>query len=371
VFQDFYTRQFLSNETPSTISWIGSVQLALQYIIGVISGKLFDNGHFHTVMLPGTVLFLLSSFMLSLAKPHHFYQVLLSQGFGMGIGSGLVFLPSLGIASHYFRQRRAVAMGIMISMIFSILLNKMIAREDLGFPWAMRFVAFINVFLLAVANLTMKPRPPTIKPEAVDMRQIYQDGPYWVTIFGLFLGFWGIFVPYFYLQLFSFKQGVDVGGAFLADRYGPLNGATVLPLPLDLTFPVIIPCGVISGTIMWALLGVHSIAGVTVFALLYGFVLGAFLSLSSPSIAAFSTSPTLNDIGLRIGISCLAVGLALLSGNPIAGALLSPPQYLWWRPLTFGCVRVFCFHSVRQVTVVTGYACIWLHIYSVCTPGVG
>lgn len=53
--------------------------------------------------------------MLSLVQAHHFYQALLSQGFGMGIASGMLFLPSLGLASHYFRRRRAVAIGIMVS----------------------------------------------------------------------------------------------------------------------------------------------------------------------------------------------------------------------------------------------------------------
>jgi MFS family permease len=102
--------------------------------------------------------------MLSLVKPHHYYQALLSQGFGVGIGSGLVFLPALALPSHYFRKRRGVAMGVMIScksssrmkrsvvlidffqggsfggVIYSILLNKILPREDWGFPWAVRCV---------------------------------------------------------------------------------------------------------------------------------------------------------------------------------------------------------------------------------------
>jgi MFS family permease len=56
--------------------------------------------------------------MLSLAKPDHFYQALLAQGFGMGIGSGMVFLPSISVLSHYFRRRRAVVMGIVLSSMF-------------------------------------------------------------------------------------------------------------------------------------------------------------------------------------------------------------------------------------------------------------
>ncbi|KAJ7861364.1 MFS general substrate transporter [Mycena olivaceomarginata] len=337
VFQDFYTRTYFPREAPSTISWIGSLQLALQFLVGVVSGKLFDMGYFHFLMISGSLLYTFSAFMLSLVQAHHFYQALLSQGFGMGIASGMLFLPSLGLASHYFRRRRAVAIGIMVSsgalggIIYSVLLNNILPREGWGFPWAVRFVAFINLFYLERSS------------NPVDMKQIRTDGAYWIAVAGLCLGNLGLFIPYFYLQLFSFIRGVDekflvwvipilnagaVAGrlmpSFLADRYGPAN--------------IIIPCGLLSGTIMWALLGVRSIASVTIFALVYGFTSGAYISLSTPTIAAFSSSP--NEFGLRIGILCFFLGLALLGGNPMAGALLSAPEYVWWRPLTLGSVSL-------------------------------
>jgi len=53
--------------------------------------------------------------MLSLAQPHHYYQNLISQGVGMGIGMGIMFIPALTITSHYFREKRSMAMGIVIS----------------------------------------------------------------------------------------------------------------------------------------------------------------------------------------------------------------------------------------------------------------
>ncbi|KAG6876202.1 hypothetical protein C0992_000496 [Termitomyces sp. T32_za158] len=54
-------------------------------------------------------------FMLSIVQPHRFYQNFLAQGVGMGIGMGLMFIPSLQVISHYFRKRRSVAMGIVIT----------------------------------------------------------------------------------------------------------------------------------------------------------------------------------------------------------------------------------------------------------------
>jgi hypothetical protein len=53
--------------------------------------------------------------MLSLAKPHQYYQIFLAQGIGMGIGMGLLFLPAISVTSHYFRKRRAAAMGVVLS----------------------------------------------------------------------------------------------------------------------------------------------------------------------------------------------------------------------------------------------------------------
>jgi hypothetical protein len=44
--------------------------------------------------------------MLSLADINHYYQLILSQGFGMGIGSGMLFMPALAIQAHHWRKNR-------------------------------------------------------------------------------------------------------------------------------------------------------------------------------------------------------------------------------------------------------------------------
>lgn len=51
-------------------------------------------------------------FMLSLADPEKYYQLLLSQGFGMGIGGGLILVPAISVQAHHWQKRRALAMGI-------------------------------------------------------------------------------------------------------------------------------------------------------------------------------------------------------------------------------------------------------------------
>ena len=50
--------------------------------------------------------------MLSLADTSQYYQLLLSQGFGMGIGGGLILIPAISVQAHHWQKRRALAMGI-------------------------------------------------------------------------------------------------------------------------------------------------------------------------------------------------------------------------------------------------------------------
>jgi MFS family permease len=42
-------------------------------------------------------------------------QIFLSQGIGMGLGFGLVLVPSISVQARYYKKRRALATGIILS----------------------------------------------------------------------------------------------------------------------------------------------------------------------------------------------------------------------------------------------------------------
>ena len=72
--------------------------------------------------------------MISITTPEHYYQaciftcptstdltnipskLFLSQGLGIGLAVGITYIPALGIISHYFQRRRALALGIAASV---------------------------------------------------------------------------------------------------------------------------------------------------------------------------------------------------------------------------------------------------------------
>ena len=141
AFQTYYRTTLLPSSSPSAISWIGTVQAWLLIVIGVLSGPLFDLGYFRSMLLVGNVLVVLGIMMLSLSTKY--WQVFLSQGLCMGLGAGLLYIPSLAMVGVWFSKKRAVALGIVMSgiavgMYFSCLFRQsrpfLVRREKIGRP---------------------------------------------------------------------------------------------------------------------------------------------------------------------------------------------------------------------------------------------
>ena len=115
AFQSYYQHELLQNESASAISWIGTVQAWLLILIGVLSGPLFDLGYFRSMLYVGNFLVVLGIMMLSLCTKY--YQVFLAQGICMGLGAGLLYIPSLALVGIWFSRKRSLAMGIVTSGI--------------------------------------------------------------------------------------------------------------------------------------------------------------------------------------------------------------------------------------------------------------
>lgn len=206
VFQDYYSRFFLTNYTPSQIGWIGSVQLFLQFFLGIPAGLLFDEGYFYPMVVIASVLYnfsyvwttriiarhwpLARFYMLSLAKPQQLYQVFLAHGVGVGLALGFLFLPALALMAHHFQRRRTLAMGIVMSgssvggVVFPIMLKYVSFLSCIiwltyprcfsqlikshGFPYATRAAAYLctGMMILAISLMRTRLPPRSKRPDA-------------------------------------------------------------------------------------------------------------------------------------------------------------------------------------------------------------
>lgn len=337
VFQAYYETDLLREHTSSDISWIGSMQGALLFLVGVVAGPLYDAGYFRELLLAGLFLIVLGQFMTSLCIVY--WQVMLAQGVAMGIGMGLTFLPSAAILGQYFARHRALALGLcsvgspVAGVVFPIMFSRL--EPQVGFGWATRAIAFILLGMSVVPIVFMRTRvPPSGKKRAIIDRSALTDVPFIMFVAGGLFGFLTLYVTFFYIQLYAtshhaasesfapylvtlLNAGSILGRIIpnaLADRWGSLN--------------LLLVCTFASAVLVFGWLGIHDLGGSIVFVLLYGAFSGGVVSLT-PSVIV-GLAPDMSRVGARMGMSFLVFGIAILVGTPIAGAILGDQHNPEW-----------------------------------------
>ena len=346
VYQTYYESGKLFTTSSSNISWIGSVAAFMLLFVGVFAGPVFDRGHLRFLLVFGSFMVVFGHMMISIC--HEFWQVVLAQGFVVGIGTGCLFVPCVAIIPQYFSTKLGQALGIAVSgsalggVIYPIVLYRLI--EEIGFPWAVRVIGFIALGTLSVPIMSMKLRVKPPKVRAMVDWASFTDVPYIAFTFSALVSYMGLFVIIFYLSFFAAAQRItDMSLAFylvpifnaasvfgrlipnaLADKVGPMN--------------LLVPCTLISGILMLCMMTVDSKGAVIAMALLSGFFSGALIGL--PPICLAILTPDKSRIGTRIGMAYAIIAMGILAGGPGGGAILDNGDgSLHWKNLwTFGGV---------------------------------
>ncbi|KAG6825739.1 hypothetical protein H0H92_002611 [Tricholoma furcatifolium] len=302
----------------NSYGWIGSFEIALQFLLGIPVGIAFDAGYFHHLMIGGSLIYCFSLFMVSLAKPGQYYQspsplvwskhivqIFLAQGVGMGLGLAATFLPALTVVAHHFSHRRGFAIGIMTSgasiggLVFPIMLNKLIFGTQ-GFAIGVRATAGVITGLLCIANFLVRTRPQAqVDGGRLGFKRghalaLFKDVPYMTFVLSFV---YGDPLPVFYLQLFSTKHGINANLAFYVISFINAGGFFGRLIPNYLTdkigsYNVLIPTSFACSAFVFAILGIRNAAGAIVVALLYGAMNGAHISV---------TPAVLSDLSIDVG----------------------------------------------------------------------
>ncbi|KAM0348382.1 hypothetical protein ACHAPU_004352 [Fusarium lateritium] len=297
---------------------------------GSAFGRIFDMYGPKYLLWFGTVIYVFGLMMVSLSS--EYYQFFLSQSIVAAIASSAVFNACMSSIITWFYKHRAAAFGIMVSgsslggVILPIMMDKMI--KSVGFPWMMRTVAFMFLFLLGIACFTVKSRlPPRPKPFVLmEYLNGLRELPMLITVTGFFFFMWGMFLPFNYVLLQAEAAGmsenlityllpilnaVSILGriipGIIADRIGRYNVMIII------TFISALFC-----LCVW--IPVKDTAGIVVFAVFFGFSSGGYISLVPALVAQLSD---IRQIGTRVGAAFAVASFGALTGSPIAGAIVS------------------------------------------------
>ena len=340
-------------QSPSTISWIGSVQICLTFVIGAFSGRMLDAGYFLPTFFVGAALHSLGVFMMSISK--EYWQLMLTQGVLTGIGNGIVFTPSLALVATYFNKRRAFAVGMCTTanslggVVYPIIVRELLPK--VGFGWTTRTLGLINTVFLILTGMFMRPRLPPRKSGALIDTTAFKEKVWIAYVLAMFFNMWSTYWTFYYvnhnsspLPLFLFGMNcvhfADKGkqvAPFAVQRLDMsfsasslivtiLNGVGLpfrafVPLladkfgPLNIIVPVIFCLSIVN--FCW--LAVEGRVGFYIFIVFYGMFAGSLQCLMPTGMA--SITPKINFIGTRLGMMFSFVSIAGLTGPPVGGAL--------------------------------------------------
>lgn len=214
--------------------------------------------------------------------------------------------------------------------------------ESIGFGWAVRTMAFVMLVSIAIATLLLKPRLPPRKSGPLIIWAALKEPAYSSFIFGLVLAFVAFFIPFFYAQTYALNIGVDQNLSFyllsimnaagmigrvvpnaLADKYAPLSTFQASQTNHQFragNLNVIVVCAFLSALMAFVWIAAKSTASLIVVSILYSFFSGGLMAL--PPAIIVTLSPSMGEVGTRIGMAFFIGSLGVLIGSPIAGAIL-------------------------------------------------
>ena len=194
-----------------------------------------------------------------------------------------------------------MAMGITVSgsslggICFPIMLKRLF--DSVGFGWGVRAAAFLILGCLIIANFLVRSRLPP--PGWTKGRQIFDFAAFKEPAFVLvtaatFFTVWGLFQEFTFITSYAISYGVEQNLAFylisitnaasvfgriipglISDKFGPFNVQTIASTIMA-----------ISILAYWT--PSHNEAAIITFAIFFGFISGAFVSLYPVCIATVS-----------------------------------------------------------------------------------
>ena len=325
--------------TRREVSLVFSLTAFLYFSLGAISGPFADRIGPRRVIAVGSVL--VGAGLLFAAMTQRLWQVYFTYSLGIGLGVGIIYVPSVSAVQHWFVQQRGFASGLAVAGIgLGTLMMPPIATQlvsAFGWRWAYVVLGMAALAIMIPAALLIEQDPtargltPDGGPPSADssaasvsgatLREALQSATFWWLYFALVMTSLGLFIPFVHLVPYATDHGISAFTASLilgmigagstvgrlalgsmADRLGrrqSLIGAFLLMACMLVWW--------LMSTSVWALL---------IFAVLFGIGYGGVVAL----VPALTTDYFgVRQTGAIIGFLYTAASIGSLLGPTLAG----------------------------------------------------
>ncbi|KAL8877607.1 MAG: hypothetical protein Q9192_008636 [Flavoplaca navasiana] len=212
VFQAYYETVVLRTRSPSSIAWIGSLQIFLLFFMSIFVSTQMDKGRFQHCFTGGSILLTVSVLATSFCT--QYWQFVLAQGIGTGMGMGMAFGAGVPVLVSWFSTPElamwlgvatgvASAGGSVGGMIFPAICENLIGR--IGFGWTVRVLTLVVFLTLIPVNIIARERPGQKRPKGKPSfdKTMFKDVPYLLVMAGLGFTFWGVYFGFYYIVSYA------------------------------------------------------------------------------------------------------------------------------------------------------------------------
>ncbi|WP_175873022.1 MFS transporter [Burkholderia sp. BCC0397] len=327
-----------------SVASIFSLTALIYYVVGVFAGSIADRTSTRKVVGTGVVLLALGFFISSFTG-HSMAGFLTAFCTLVGLGVGLVYVPTVTTVQRWFVKSRGKASGLALA---GTGLGTFVGPSLAGLLMQhLSWEATMRIFAIGIAGLGLaaatavrgRPEELGLMPDgttqaaaatggsstAIDatLAEAIRTARFWWYFVAIFLGSVGLFLALVHINPYARQLDIsttkanlligligvgNVAGRLLlgsiADRIGARQ------LLMGLTFALALLNG------FW--LGAHGFVALAIFAVLFGVANGGCISLY-PSVAAswFGTA----NLGAILGALYISVGVAAVAGGSIGGLL--------------------------------------------------
>ncbi|TFK90900.1 MFS general substrate transporter [Polyporus arcularius HHB13444] len=338
VTEEYFREHMFPGTPDSVLTTLGSMPCLIMTIGGIVAGKLADRYGYKPLLAAGAVIWVAS--MLASAFCTKIWHFFITMGLMQGLSDALIFPLIVALPSQWFLRHRAFATGIVVAgssiggAIASLVYREMLST--IGLRKSLAIFTAIDAVSFTVGYLMMEERRPASKRSAIVWydRAFFRDPVFWSLALCFFFTVFGYLGPIFLLPTFTVEKApglselmsalpltvLNVSAAlgrilvgFAADKLGPVNALWVAITLSGLTQLVV-----------WTFVSTY--AGIMVFAILYGFFCGCFLSLVSAVAAKVYGADRLAGLS---GLLLLFNAPGYAAGAPIGGAILGATGNSW------------------------------------------
>lgn len=312
----------------STTSFVGSLTLALEVALGLLSVRIAQAISARYTAVLG-VLFVGLGIVLSSFTTDNIGGIFVTSGALVGIGCSFLYAMSNSVPVQWFSRRLGMANGYIklgggIGATVLALMNQVLL-DKVGIVWTFRIVGLMAFATGIPAALLIKERMPTSSGPFLDL-SLFRNLPFVGLFFAGAIGTFALFVPPFFLPLFAQSIGLSAsagagivagfnactavgrfGAGLACDKFGPLN-----------TLFLVVCMNAVSMLAIWPVSS--TLAPLIVFSAVNGIANGAFFVAITTAIASM-IGPGHASVAMSMSTTGWTGGY--LMGSPIAGILIA------------------------------------------------